>query len=230
LGIILTAFTSNETSELTTEEFDKIISKAENYLFKSPCTLNYKMASFKNYTEKNAHDTQKGKVMVNGDYYFSDFLGIKTIQNKEYRLVIDTVDKQIMINEPIKVREYKPLMENFKVLKSLVKSFHKTDYSDYSAITLNFKEKKKVNRIVIEVNADGFIRKTSTFFNVVAKPDQQNNSNEKPRIETDFFGYKKIDPKKYNSVFDSKSYVQKLKNGFTGIGKYKNYKVIDSRI
>ena len=222
----------NSWQEITVADYDKIVDVAESFFKQTTCTVEYKMESFKTHTDKNAHDAQFGKAIISGKNMYSNFLGIKTIQNKNYRIVIDSVDKTILIANPVNVTEYKPLIENYKVFKKYFASIKKLNTVEGFKLELNFKEKLKIKKIMLDVNKDGFIKKTSSYLNVAISENPANEKapKSKPRIETSFLSYKKnvtIDYKKY---FDEAIYFI-VKNGkMTPNGNYKNYTISDTRI
>jgi len=230
----LTGFNLPDDNWITIDmqEYDKIITKAESFFKNNSYAMTYKMQSFKSHAENVPHDTQTGKTIISGKNYYSNFLGIKTVQNKSYKLLIDSIEKSILITNPIDQSEYKPLIENYKIFKTNFSSIKKLNTITGSKIEMLFKEKLKIKKIILELDKDGLITKTVSFLNISVSdnPMNKNAVKSKPRIETSFFNYKKNEKYDYKTYFDESKYIS-IKNGkVTPTEKFKNFRINDTRI
>jgi hypothetical protein len=221
---------TGDSQIISTEEYDRIISRAEDFFKKGPCSVQYKIASFSSHEAKQVHDAQEGKAVLNGNDYYSDFLGLQSLQNKKYRIVIDSATRSISVANASTADAYKPLTENYKLFKTYFKTIQKTNTDNGFSLELVFKEKLKIKKMVMDFAENGFLKKATTYLNAEVGGGSDQSPRYKPRIETSFYGYKKEDAAKCNAYFDETRYITVSSGKIKPAAAYSHYTIKDTRI
>ncbi|HYG51599.1 MAG TPA: hypothetical protein VD905_11890, partial [Flavobacteriales bacterium] len=123
---------TGEWKEITIKEYDALIDKASAFFeTKKTFSVDVEIASYKTHTDKVAYEKQKGYTIRSGNYYHQFMLGVHSYQNKQYRFVVDSVEKNIMIANPEGAHYSKMLMSSFENFHSYITKTQKIDMKDF---------------------------------------------------------------------------------------------------
>ena len=107
------------------------------------CTMTEKFYSF--YTDKQPKEVATGYIKRNGIQYRSNTLGVLTIQNKEAKLIVDTVSHTIVYTNPTPIQAYNS--ENLNSMLALCSKVQVLHNDSIDRITLEF----STNEIPLEM-------------------------------------------------------------------------------
>jgi hypothetical protein len=236
MGLASLAFTvkpQDSWTEISMNEYDKIMEKAATFFEgKTPFSLDVQISSFKTHTDKSAYETQSGYFIRSGNNYHQYMLGMHTIQNKTYKFVLDSAEKNIMVAAPAGQKDDDVFFAEYKQFKSKIKKVEKIEANDIQKLKVTFNDKFKVARMEIELDKTGMIKKSTTFFGVkVAEdPTDVNSPKSTPRLETIILNYKAGVKPDYEKEFSEASYFAVINGKLTGVKSFRNYYIKDTRI
>lgn len=217
--------------EIPVKEYDEIMKKASEYFNDEVSfSVNVSISSYRTHDDKTAFETQKGFFIRSGKNFHHYLMGIHTIQNKKYRFVIDSAENNIMVANPISDDENKILLGSFEQFHSHITKTEILKLNEVDRIRITFLKKNKVERMELEIDKNGFLRKSVAYFRIALSENENDaiTSSTKPRLETVFTNYKKV--KADDANYDESKYFVSKNNKFIGVNKYSTYKIKDTRI
>lgn len=173
-------------------------------------------------------ETSKGFFKKKGNSYHSYMLGVRSVQNEKFLLVIDTASKTIMIDNPKELKAgletpqgtaYEKYYEKFLQLKS----------TNGTSLKFTFKKGGLLDYYEMKINKDGSPSEIIMLYAQEQLVEEGNTTKAKPRLKIGFSNYKKninIDAKE----FDHAKYISVSGEKISAAGIYKNYKIADVRI
>lgn len=186
-------------------------------------------ASFANYSTAIPHEHFDGNIVCKGIMYHSKELGMETIQNQDYNIVIDTESKLIVVSNP-----KDPLMSVVQNVDTL--SLHSVTQCSLKKIgtkktlRFDFHSGHKLEREEILIDDDDKVLEMTFYFSS-DDGDRSNNSGikEKPKVVVSYGAYDlspHIDP----AEFSEKPYVTFSEDKLTLTTQYSDYHLIDARL
>lgn len=220
------AFVQSAWKTISKEEADKIMANTSGwYKNISAYSVTVTHSSFVG-TQATPYERKSGYFKMKGKNYHSYMLGIHSIQNEKYHIVVDSTSKTIMVNNPQEIKsgiesasspEMMKLCEKYSLLKT----------NEASTLKLSFKKGNAVEAYELKLNKDNSPAEIIIYY--AKSPEKKQDVSKKPRLKIAYSNYKKnitIDAKE----FDISKYVTVSGNNITPTNAYKEYKIADVRV
>jgi len=195
----------------------------------SSYSIKVKYTSFKDYTTSTEYETSSGYFNKYSKGYHSFLLGIHTMQNTNYKVVVDTSRQIIAVVNPDKAFEkgltmadYKEILENCTAIKTA------TD-GDEKHYRIEFKSTYYVSAYEYTLNSTGWIKELTLYYNKNYTDEEGKENNIKPRLQITFSDYQKNITEDENELDEGK-YFTKQGYKIVLIDKYKEYYLSDQRV
>ncbi|MBN8702779.1 MAG: hypothetical protein J0M08_06925 [Bacteroidetes bacterium] len=184
--------------------------------------------TYQNFETKIPYEKHKGFYKKYKNNYHSLISGIHTIQNDKYRLVVDTVTKQIMLANASDLaffmEDNQTLQERLKLCTQVEEL--QTPLSVY--YRLQYPQTHAVLKMEVEIGKDGRIKEVVYFLNQEIKnEDQSSYSVINPRLSIMFSNYKSQVAK---SEFDEQKYISWAEKKPVLKEKYRDFDFFDARV
>jgi hypothetical protein len=188
-------------------------------------TIEYNL--FSSYTATTAHESSKGKFIRQNANYYSELLGITTVQNAKHKITINTQEKSLLLSNPDKT----PPAPSPVLLDSILRVCSSIDRIDLGAgkklYQLKFAKLTYYDyeRIDIHLGSNQLIEKFVLYFRsaVVLDDNDQNLKKDKPRLEISYSAII-LNSEVDTNLFSEKIYVESLgSEGFKPTAAYQTY-------
>jgi hypothetical protein len=188
-----------------------------------------KYASFKDYTTTTEYETSTGYFKKYSNDYHSFLMGIHTIQNTRYKVVVDTSRKIIAVANPDSTFEKGLTMADYSELLKNCTSIKSAGEGDEKHYRLEFKKTYYVNAYEYTLNSSGWIKELTLYFNKTYTDEDGAEKNIKPRLQITYTDYVENIAEDKNEFDESKYF---SKNGYKLVltAKYKDYYLSDQRV
>lgn len=186
-------------------------------------------ASYKDYTSSIPSDQVKGFISRSGDQMKSKLLGIQTLINSKYKLVIDSASRVIMLSNPEKISgtliTREDMLDNMNLCNSI-------DYLEENQLTIyrmSFDDNYPYKFVNFSINKIGLVQKMEFFMNTdVSENHSGFLQNSKPRIEIICENYS-LSASYPDNYFDEAKYIRFVEEKPLPTEEYSKYKVLDLR-
>jgi hypothetical protein len=237
---IITSFTNArvnqkaEWREISIKEYDDIIKKASAFYEtdKKAYSINVSVSSFKTHTDMIPVESQDGFVIKSGANYHHYMMGVHSFQNKQYRFVVDSVEKTIMVANPEGESVQKMLMSTYEQFHSKIQKVQMISLKEFDKVKIVLSDKMRVSHVEMEFEKNGMLRKSTSFFRVkiAENSDDPKSTKTSPRIETVFTNYKENIKVDYAKEFSEAPYFSSREGKFFPTKKFEGYYIKDTRI
>ena len=219
-------------ASLSKEEMGKVFEQT-NAWFKT--TPNYSLtvthASFENYTTEIPYEKSTGYFKKQGENYHSFLLNIHTIQNKEYKIVIDSVDKLMLVANPDHQQWQTYTQEDYSVLLKTCTALRKSINGRYTFYKMELPDNSPIGAYEFLIDEQHRGREIRWYYNKEVKKDESDPSSAvKPRMNISFSAYKEEENFDYTQTFSESAYFEKKGDKLIPTEKYSKYKLLDQRI
>jgi hypothetical protein len=220
---------SNSTKEEVAKEFEKI-----NAWYKNADTYSLIIThkTFEDYKTTTPFEKMTGYFKKNKNTYHSFLLGTHSIQNSNYKVVVDSAHALVMVSNPDKSFDSPVSMKDYSDGLMICKSFKKFEGDKERRIRLEFGEYHTVNSYEIMYYPEGNVKEITIYYNTAVKKDEDdiNGIKKKPRLTVTLSDYKT------NVSFNKDEFSEHKIIGVTKDKKlflqanYKTYKLSDQRL
>jgi hypothetical protein len=220
--------------EITMKEYDQFIEKSAEFFEGTNISfsVDVTIASYKTHQTPVAYESQQGYFIRSGKNYHHFMMGIHSYQNKNYRFVVDSTEKNILVANPGSVETDKITMATYKHFHSFITKVYKLEQKETDKIRVDFSEKAKASRIEMLFDKKGLMLKTTTYFRMKLREDPTDKSSpsSSPRIEITFKNYKKDIKTDYRKEFDESGFFYVTDGKFVAAKAYADYMIKDTRL
>lgn len=203
---------------------NKNIVKNERYSF------NVKYTSYKEHEETRPYESQSGKVIKDGIYMYSKLNGALTIQNKDVRVVVDSLKQFIKITDPLEGPEPNFNVGDYVKVLNVCKSVKRKE--EEKTIAYRFEPKAGKGIVAQEIYlTENFLKKSVIYYvneNNIRENNQIITQTVYPRLEIVISDFKKLE-KVDKSIFNIENIISINKKEITAKEKYKTFKLFDGR-
>ena len=219
-----------QSTPISKEETGKVFEKTNTWFRETPVySLDVVHASFENYTTSSPADKAVGYFKKDGKNYHSFLLGIHTIQNKDYKIVIDTAEKIIAVANPDQLNWLKYTQDDYKVFLKNCTAIRTSKTGRYAFYRVELPENNPVAAYEFLIDEKGLAREISWYYNKEVKKDE-NSPAAKPRMRISFSGYNEEPSFSYSETFSEEPYFEKKNDKLVVTEKYQHFKLLDQRI
>ncbi len=210
----------------------KVFKQINSWFLNTPTyTLMVTHTSFEDYKTIVPADKSVGYFKKDRNNYHSFLLGIHTIQNKKYKVVVDSSQKIIIIANPDQLiwnnytlNEYDTILKMCSTIKVIEKNSDKL-------YRIEFDQENPLSGYEFFVSTEGILKEMVWYSNqeIKKKPADASSETSKPRVHTVFSNYNTAPQLKYQSEFDETVYFINRNNKPIVTDRYKSYRLLDQR-
>ncbi|MBC7412321.1 MAG: hypothetical protein H7331_07695 [Bacteroidia bacterium] len=222
----------------TPEEVVKEFMRVNNWYIKhTNYSVEFTHSSYENYTTPVTFEKINGYFYKNNNKYHNLLLGTHTIQNDKFKIVVDSLNKFILVANPsaknINAFEAAKYIENLSNCVAL----KKTDTGKEHKIRMEYDDEENIAAYEITINIDGSIKNLVLFYNDIEEEEDDIPNHKKttptvakPRINIAFNNYKLNPIFNYDAVFSETKYIIVSNKKITPQSKYKAFHISDQRL
>jgi hypothetical protein len=236
-GILLVAFGTSLMSQesrwafISKDEMAKELEKMNSAYKNTPCfSVKVTHTTFKNYTTTVPYDKSSGYFKKDGSNYHSYLMGIHTIQNKRYRIVIDSSKNLLMVANPSGDSSISVTTGDYLATLKICSSQKSYEINKEKHLRLDFKN-YTYTTIEITLNDQGFLKEI-VFYRSQESPGNgvvPNSPSSAPRMSVSFSDYRFGVSFSYKDEFDENRYFGRMDKKLVVREQYKNFKFLDER-
>jgi hypothetical protein len=221
-----------QSVSISKEEMGKVFEKTNTWFRATPAySMNVTHASFENYTIQVPVEKASGYFKKNGNNYHSFLLGIHTIQNSQYKIVIDTAQKVIVVANPDQLAWLTYTQEDYKVLLKNATATRMSKTGRYTFYRVELPANNPIGAYEFLIDEKGLAREINWYYNDEVKKDENDASSAvKPRMSISFSGYEENPSLNFTEMFSETPYFSKKDNKLIVAEKYTKFKLLDQRI
>lgn len=233
--LILTSFVAidvrgqQQWSDVNKDVLSKTLADVNNHFARM---LNYKVSitdeSFTSYTATEYHEKYSGYFKRNGESFHSNLGGINTLQNKDYRVAIDSAKRMVMISDPVDyLDKVLPTGNYTELLKSCTKTlaYHSGNVDAYR---LEFAAGSPIAAYEITLK-DSLPQKIVIYYSRSVKAAHEKDI-DKPKLEV-YYSNWVTGITLSKEEFSAEKYISKQGNNYVLTPPYSvKYKLLDERV
>lgn len=195
-------------------------------------SVNVTHASFETWSKTVPFEKSTGYFKKEAENYHSFILGIHTIQNSKYKIVLDTANKTMIVASVGKSIWNAYTLEDYQYTLKSCTSIKMTNFGKDKKYRLEYGEGYPLERYELLVANDGLIKEVTMYYSkkIPRNPDDENSEKVKPRLNITFTGYKKAPSGTDDNEFDENRYFIKKGNKLLPAKRYQNYTLSDQRL
>lgn len=224
--LLLVTLTNAQTVSEVFEKTNKAYSDAENI------SMNIQYDLYSNYTSNAPYESSSGTYIKQGNSYYSNLLGITTIQNKKYKLSISNDEKIIIVGDPVKTGKAPSVVETDTLLKQCSSTEVRKTTEGSTVCVLHFEQVpfSEFDRIEIETSKNGFVTKMVLYYREAISLDETNPQlkKEKPRLVITYSNIN-TNPTIKPDQFSEKPYISDNGKQITGTPAYSTYRILNHK-
>ncbi|MBK8705986.1 MAG: hypothetical protein IPN33_22145 [Saprospiraceae bacterium] len=219
--------------DISKDNMAKVFEQMSNW-FKN--TTNYTVtvthASYENHSTTVPFEKSTGYFKKEKENYHSFLLGIHTLQNLNYRIVLDTVNKVMMVANVNKSIWSTYTIEDYKYILKTCAGIQKTNSNLDKRYRITYPEGYPLERYEFLMANDGSLKEVVMYYSkkVAKDPNDENSEKVKPRLSITFSTYKKVQPGASGNEFDEKKYFVQKGNKLFPTKKYQDFTLSDQRL
>lgn len=219
--------------EVSKESMAKVFEQMSNW-FKN--STNYAVtithASYENYSTSTPFEKSTGYFKKEGENYHSFLLSIHTIQNANYKIVLDTANKVMMVSNVDKSIWDAYTLDDYQYTLKTCTGIKMLKVNTDKRYRLTYGEGHPLERYEFLIASDGALKELVWYYSKAVPKDEGNPNSEKvkPRLTIIFSSYKKWQPNLSENEFDEKKYFFIKGNKLFPVKKYQHFKLSDQRL
>lgn len=232
LLLFLMSAANAQSVAISKEDMGKVFGKTNTWFRTTPVySLAVTHASYEDYTTKTAVEKSSGYFKKEKNNYHSFLIGIHTIQNSQYKIVIDTTQKIIMVSNPDQLTWLAYTQEDYQAMLKNATATRMNKTGRYTFYRVELPEYNPVGAYEFLVDEKGLMREISWYYNREVKKDENDDASRvKPRMGISFSDYKEDISFNYADTFSEALYFEKKNNKLVLTEKYAAFKLLDQRI
>jgi hypothetical protein len=210
----------------------KIFEQMNNWFKNTPTySLTIAHASFEDHQTIVPFERSVGYFKKDKNNYHSYLLGIHTIQNSTFKIVIDTAEKIMMAATPDQLVWNSYTLDDYTYLLKNCLTIKVTDIGTDKKYKMEFEEGSNISRYEFLFSSEGLLKEVVSYYNEkMKKGDDENSPEVSPRISITFSEYKKNPVLNYREEFDESKYFTQKNNKLIAADPYKDFKFSDQRV
>jgi len=209
-----------------------VFKKINDWFINTPTyTLSVTHASFEDHKTPNPAEKSTGYFKKENSNYHSFLIGVHTIQNKKYKIVVDSSQKIILVSNPDKLIWNNYAVADFDSILQICSTIKVFSSGQDKLYRLDFNKESTIAYYEFLINTEGMLKEIVWYYNKEMKIDEddENSKAVKPRVSISFSNYNTSEQLNYNNEFEESNYFTIKDNKFIVSEKYKMYKLFDQR-
>ncbi|HEU4719483.1 MAG TPA: hypothetical protein VFU15_16685 [Bacteroidia bacterium] len=221
-------------TDMTKEEFDGEMQKTSQfYTVNQHYSVQVDYASFRGYDSEIPYDQSTGYYRKDGKSYHNFLLGIHTIQNSRYKVIVDTAKKAILVADPENEESAAEMKQlNFDNESKYVTAYKSAPSGGGKLLRVEFNKIPAYTAYTIDISDDGRLRGMTIYYreSYPLDPSDPSSAKAQPKLKITYSAFdagKTFDSKK---EFDTSKYFTEADGKLTLTAAFKNYTITDLRI
>ena len=228
----LFAFVSKaQTVNIEKDEMINVFERINSWFVNTPSySVTVTHASYEDYTTKNPFERSTGSFKKQDKNYHSFLMGMHTIQNNKYKVVVDTSSRKILVADPDQLAMMTYSTDDYKGLLKECKQIKKTKTGRYTFYRMELPAGSAIGAYEFLVDEDGLAREVIWYYNrEINKDEDDSHSKVKPRLSISFSDYRK-NPVFSDDVFSEEEYFKINDNKLMVTTKFHGFNLSDQRL
>ena len=195
-------------------------------------SMDIKYELFTNYSAVLPYESSSGSYVKQGSSYYSNLLGITTVQNKKYAVSVSESDQMIVVSNPVKTGKAPSLVETDSLLKRCTSTEVKKTAEGVTTCILHFENAPfcEFDRIEIEVGTNSFITSMTLFYREAVNLNESDPQlkKEKPKLVISYSNIN-TNPVIKADQFSERTYIIDNGEKITGASAYSTYRILNHK-
>jgi len=194
-------------------------------------SMKLKHATFDDYSTIIPSDISSGYFIKSNRNYHSFLLGIHTIQNDRFKIVIDSSGKDLFLSYPNTSiwTEYDSASWSMNLDECI--SLKMDESQGGKTFRMEFSEDNELSAYEFTLAKDGRLLQSICFYKEIQSENEDGKPiSTKPRLTISYFDFKFSVSDKTKTEFNELKYIAKSGDNFIPSSKYKEYNLIDQRV
>ena len=232
LFLLAASFTGEVWNTITVKEYDAAMSKMEQfYSSKKTYSLKVTHASFKGHDTEVPYDVSSGYFHFDRGNYHSFLLGIHTIQNQKYKVVVDSINRCITVSDPDAASTKELMRINYVNSSQYVVAYKEAKTEQGEKYKLDFNEQPAYSAYTIIIGEDGQMKEMNVYYRKEYPSDNNNPSSPKvkPRLRISYSGFTEVSGFSQDE-FQTDRYFREEKKVLKAAPAFAQWKLVDARL
>lgn len=219
--------------EISKDRLAKVFEQMSNwYKANTNYMVNVTHASYQTHSATVPYEKSTGFFKKENENYHSFLLGIHTIQNLSYKVVLDTVNKVMMVANIDKSIWNLYTFDDYKYSLKTCTLVQQMSINTDKKYRITYQEGYPLEQYEFLMANDGSLKEIVMYYRkkIPKDPDNPNSEKVKPRLSISFSAYKKVQPNPNGDEFDEKKYFSDKGNKLVPTKKYQGFTLSDQRL
>jgi hypothetical protein len=231
--LFLLAFKGGDVwNTITVQEYNVAMEKVEKfYKEKKKYAVKVTHATYKGHDSEIPYQQSTGYFHYENGKYHSWLLGIHTIQDGKYKVVVDSVNKMIIVSDPDPKTTDELMHLNYTNSARYIIACKQSKTEDGEKFKLDFNEVPSYTSYLLAISAAGEIRGLTVYYRAEYPSDSKdpNSPKAKPKLSINYSGFTAT-PVFDAGEFSSAKYFTVEKNKLKATSLYSTYRISDARL
>lgn len=231
--VLLLAFKGSDVwTSITVKEYDAVMKKVEVfYKGKKKYAVNVTHATYKGHDSEVPYQQSTGYFHYEGGKYHSWLLGIHTIYDGKHKVVVDSVNKMIIVSDPDSKSTDELMHLNYTNSAKYLIACKQCKTEQGEKFKLDFNEVPAYNSYLLRLAESGEIQGITVYYRTEYPSDSKDPDSPKvkPKLSINYSGFTST-PGFSSGEFSTAKYITIEKNKIKSTPAYSSYRVADSRI
>ncbi|HTF05644.1 MAG TPA: hypothetical protein VK826_16570 [Bacteroidia bacterium] len=221
-GWVVSSITEVDTAHKNSETF---------YTGKKSYSIDITYSSFKGHEAVAPYETMQGYYRYDNGRSHSQMQGVHIIVNGNYKMILDTVHKTMIVTDPPSKLSAELMQINYENSKQYITSCKKSPGELITAFKMEFSEQVAYSAYSLSFAKDGQLKDITVFYRKEYPSDSKapNSPKLKPKLKISYGPV--VEKIMFNPAkeFELTKYFTELKGTLKATSAYSTYQVIDSR-
>lgn len=219
---------NKEWTSISKEAMSKELATIQaTYKTNSSYYMSITHASYKTYTGTTPYETMKGYFQKSKTGYASYLIGVRTIQNSDYKLIIDSTHRLITVVNPDKTMDNAMGLNDYTDRLKLCETIQKKETATETSYRFEFLNSTSIASYELVADANHYLKQMILYY-ATAITDEATGKDTKPRLVITFGTPKTTD--KVLLADDVNHYIMTKNKQLVPTAIYKSYTLRDKRI
>lgn len=235
-GIILAtlfAFTGGEVwTGITVKEYDEAMKKAESfYNSKKKYSIKVTHATYKGHDAQVPYDQSTGYFHFDNGNYHSYLLRIHTIQADKYKVVVDSINKTIIVSDPDSKAAAELMQINYVNSAQYVVAYKSAKTELGTLYKLDFNTTPAYSAYTVTLGDDGQMKDFTVYYRKEYPADAKDPASPKvkPKLKIAYSAFTEVSDFSAGE-FDTGKYFTETKKQLNPAPAYAKWKLVDARL
>jgi hypothetical protein len=216
---------------ITAKEYDVEMKKVEKfYTEKKKYAVNVTHATYKGHDSEIPYQQSTGYFHYENGKYHSWLLGVHTMQDEKYKVVVDSINKILIVSDPDSKTTNELMQLNYTNSERYLVSCKQSKTEKGEKFKLDFNEVPSYSSYLLSIEDDGEIKGLTVYYRAEYASDPQNSASPKvkPKLSISYSGFTDT-PAFRSNEFSTAQYFTIENNILKPASSYSAYRIVDAR-